>query len=147
MKVEIVPMKHSHLDQMAELEKVCFSMPWSRDMLADELGNKHAVYYIAEADDDRVAGYIGMHMVLDEGYITNVATAPEFRRKGVASSLIRKIIERCGTEKLIYVTLEVRESNSGAIDLYQKFGFKKIGKRTDYYQKPREDALIMFLTL
>jgi len=140
-------MRQSHLDQMAELEKICFSLPWSRDMLADELSNKHAKYYVAVTEDGRVAGYIGMHVVLDEGYITNVATAPEFRRQGIAKALITKVLEYCRSKGMIYITLEVRESNAGAIALYESFGFRKIGKRADYYQKPLEDALIMFLTL
>lgn len=147
MKIEITEMRQSHLDQMAELEKICFSLPWSRDMLADELSNKHAKYYVAVTEDGRVAGYIGMHVVLDEGYITNVATAPEFRRQGIAKALITKVLEYCRSKGMIYITLEVRESNAGAIALYESFGFRKIGKRADYYQKPLEDALIMFLTL
>ena len=147
MKIEITEMRQSHLDQMAELEKICFSLPWSRDMLADELSNKHAKYYVAVTEDGRVAGYIGMHVVLDEGYITNVATAPEFRRQGIAKALITKVLEYCRSKGMIYITLEVRESNDGAIALHESFGFRKIGKRADYYQKPLEDALIMFLTL
>lgn len=147
MKIEITEMRQSHLDQMAELEKICFSLPWSRDMLADELSNKHAKYYVAVTEDGRIAGYIGMHVVLDEGYITNVATAPEFRRQGIAKALITKVLEYCRSKGMIYITLEVRESNAGAIALYESFGFRKIGKRADYYQKPLEDALIMFLTL
>ena len=147
MKIEITEMRQSHLDQMAELEKICFSLPWSRDMLADELSNKHAKYYVAVTEDGRVAGYIGMHVVLDEGYITNVTTAPEFRRQGIAKALITKVLEYCRSKGMIYITLEVRESNAGAIALYESFGFRKIGKRADYYQKPLEDALIMFLTL
>lgn len=147
MKINIVSMNHRHLDPMAELEKLCFSLPWSRDMLGDELINSHAVYYVAETDDGRVVGYIGMHVVLDEGYITNVATAPDYRRQGIAALLITKLIETCRDKKLIYITLEVRESNIGAQTLYRKFGFKKIGVRANYYQKPLEDAQIMFLTI
>lgn len=146
-KINLVSMKQSHLDQMAELETVCFSMPWSREMLSDEFINPHAVYYVAEAEDGTVAGYIGMHIVLDEGYITNVATAPAFRRQGIGSSLIEKIVGKCREDGLIYVTLEVRESNFAAIALYAKFGFQKVGRRKNYYQKPAEDALIMFLTI
>ncbi len=147
MEIEITELKQSYLDQMAEIEKICFSLPWSREMLADELSNKHAKYYVAVTEDGRVAGYIGLHVVIDEGYITNVATAPDFRRQGIARALISKVLDYCKSKGLIYVTLEVRESNSGAIALYESFGFKKIGKRTDYYQKPLEDALIMFLTI
>ena len=90
--VRIVPMTADHLDQVAELERVCFSAPWSRKMLAEELENDCAAFLVAEDADGTVVGYAGLLVVLDEGYITNVAVKPELRRQGIASQLLEVFI-------------------------------------------------------
>ena len=87
-KVRIVPMNGDHLDQVAELERICFSVPWSRNMLAEELENDLSAFLVALDGEEQVVGYAGMQVVLDEGYITNVAVRPDCRRKGIAGKLV-----------------------------------------------------------
>ena len=86
MPVRIVPMKTEHLDAVAELERSCFTVPWSRNALAEELDNALSAFLVALDENDRVVGYAGLQVVLDEGYITNVAVRPDCRRRGVAGS-------------------------------------------------------------
>jgi ribosomal-protein-alanine N-acetyltransferase len=147
MTFEIKPMGRSHLDQVAELEKTCFSMPWSHEMFENEIKNRHAVYYVAVIEEEGVVGYIGMHVIFEEGYIMNLATAPGLRRRGIARALLGKAIDYCRSRGLSYITLEVRESNDAAISLYESFGFRAISMRAGYYRDPPENALVMFLAL
>ena len=143
-KVRIVPMTGDHLDEVSELERVCFSVPWSRRMLAEELENDCAALLVAlDAEDGTVAGYAGVLVVADEGYITNVAVRPECRRAGVASQLLDVFVNFAESNHLAFLTLEVRESNYGAIALYGSRGFRGVGRRKNYYEHPREDAIIM----
>ena len=143
MHVRIVPMKGDHLDEVAELERICFSAPWSRNMLAEELENDCAAFLAALDDEGRVVGYAGLLVVLDEGYITNVAVRPECRRQGVAKKLLQVFLDFARAHRLSFLTLEVRASNYGAIALYGAMGFRSAGRRKNYYEHPREDAIIM----
>ena len=142
MYYEIVPMDRSHVDQIADLEKQCFSMPWSPTMLEDALYDANACFIVAEDEEGNVIGYAGLHTVLDEGYIDNIAVEPDARRHGVASALL-DVYCRFGAVNLAFLTLEVRKSNAPAIALYEKYGFQQAGLRPGYYQNPREDAVIM----
>ena len=112
-------------------------------MLAEELYNDCAAYLVAEDEQEQVTGYAGLQVVLDEGYITNVAVFPQYRKKGIATALIKRVFELAQEKKLAFVSLEVRLSNSAAIALYKKAGFKEEGRRKGFYRDPREDALIM----
>ena len=145
MHVRIVPMNGDHLDEVAELERICFSVPWSRNMLAEELDNLLSAFLVALDDSGRVVGYAGLQVVLDEGYITNVAVRPECRRMGVASQLLQVFLNFAKANKLAFLTLEVRASNYDAIALYGSRGFRSVGRRKNYYEHPREDAIIMTL--
>ena len=145
MHVRIVPMNGDHLDEVAELERICFSVPWSRNMLAEELDNLLSALLVALDDSGRVVGYAGLQVVLDEGYITNVAVRPECRRMGVASQLLQVFLNFAKANKLAFLTLEVRASNYDAIALYGSRGFRSVGRRKNYYEHPREDAIIMTL--
>ena len=142
MRYEIVPMDRSHLESIAALERQCFSSPWSVPMLEEELFNPQASFLVAEGEDGQVLGYAGLQVVLDEGYIANIAVDPKWRRQGLAGELL-EVYCRFGQAHLAFLTLEVRTSNEAAISLYQKHGFTQAGRRKDYYQDPREDALIM----
>lgn len=143
-KIKIVPMAPEHLDALAALERVCFSRPWSRQMLADELDNQCAAFLTAlEPDTDRVIGYAGLLVAADEGYITNVAVEPSRRRQGVAAQLLQVFDSFARANKLAFLTLEVRPSNEAAIALYRSFGFEEVGRRRNYYDLPKEDALIL----
>ena len=145
MHVRIVPMNGDNLDEVAELERICFSVPWSRNMLAEELDNLLSAFLVALDDNDRVVGYAGLQVVLDEGYITNVAVRPECRRQGIAAKLLQVFLDFAKANKLAFLTLEVRASNYDAIALYGSRGFRSVGRRKNYYEHPREDAIIMTL--
>ena len=141
--VRIVPMTSAHLDEVADLERVCFSTPWSRNMLAEELDNACSAFLVALDDDDSVVGYAGLLVIADEGYITNVAVRPESRRGGVAGQLLDVFLKFAEANQLAFLTLEVRESNYPAIALYGSRGFRAVGRRKNYYEHPKEDAVIM----
>lgn len=143
MHVRIVPMNADHLDEVAELERICFSTPWSRNMLAEELGNALSAFLVALDDSGKVAGYAGLQVVLDEGYITNVAVRPECRRQGIAGKLLQVFLDFAQGNRLAFLTLEVRASNYDAIALYGSRGFRSMGRRKNYYEHPKEDAIIM----
>ena len=144
MNYKLVPMDRSHLAAIAEIERSAFSQPWSENMLAEELYNDNASFIVAQGEDGAVLGYAGLHAVLDEGYIDNVAVAEPYRRMGVADALL-DTFQRFGAAHLAFLTLEVRASNRPAIDLYLKHGFAQVGRRKNYYQAPVEDAILMTL--
>ena len=144
--ISITPMHADHLGDLADMESAAFSRPWSYDSLAEELQNPLAVFYVAEdVEAESAVGYVGMHHILDEGYITNLVVHPGRRREGIASALIKEIIEYAEHHDLKRVTLDVRVSNARAIALYEKFGFEKDGVRPDFYDSPKEDAAIYSL--
>ena len=144
MSVKIVPMSADHIDEIAALERACFSRPWSRDMLKEELDNACSAFLVAE-DEGKVVGYAGLQVVLDEGYIANVAVDPDYRRQGIATKLVQVYIDFARANKLAFLTLEVRPSNTAAIILYGRLGFRSVGRRRNYYEHPKEDCLIMTL--
>ena len=142
--IKIVPMNADHLESLERLERICFSRPWSRKMLAEELENQCAAFLVAEdAVTGNVLGYAGLLVAADEGYITNVAVFPEQRRRGIAGQLLQVFLNFAEANRLAFLTLEVRASNAPAIALYRKHGFQTVGQRRNYYQKPDEDALLM----
>jgi len=146
IKTLIRPMERRDLDEIAEMEKMCFSLPWTRTMFEDELFNPDAYYLVAETDGKTV-GYIGFWKILDEGHITNIAVHPDFRRRGYGRELIAAMIGKAKELGITAVTLEVRISNKTAISLYESFGFLAAGVRKKYYSDNDEDALIMWLEL
>jgi ribosomal-protein-alanine N-acetyltransferase len=140
MKIE--PMSLANVEAVEAIERECFSHPWSLDSLAEELSNPLAVFRVVSVDG-KIAGYVGMHHILDEGYVTNIAVRAEFRRRGLASALMRYLIAYAQDMDMRMVTLEVRASNAGAIALYEGFKFEEAGFRRGFYTSPTEDALIM----
>lgn len=143
-KVKIVPMAAEHLDRLEQLERMCFSRPWSKKMLAEELDNQCAAFLVAvEPETEKAVGYAGLLVVADEGYITNVAVDPSCRRQGVAAQLLQVFDNFAKGNHLAFLTLEVRPSNAAAIALYEGFGFREVGRRRNYYDLPKEDALIL----
>lgn len=125
-----------------EIEKQCFSSPWTADQLKTQLDGERHVFLTA-IKDRQVLGYVGMMFVLDEGYISNVAVSPACRRIGIADALVHTIIKRAEALELAFVTLEVRAGNEPAKALYSKHGFVPVGLRKNYYDKPTEDAVLM----
>jgi ribosomal-protein-alanine N-acetyltransferase len=144
--LEIRELSADWIDAATQLERVCFSQPWSRDALQAQLENPNAVFRVA-VQDGELMGYIGMHRVLDEGYIANVAVDPKFRRRGVARELLGTLIAFARRERLAFLTLEVRAGNRPAAAFYQNMGFGEAGRRRGYYENPREDAVLMTLFL
>ena len=110
MKIRIVPMDASHLDTIARLEQECFSMPWSRDMLAEELYNDCAAYLVAEDEEEHVLGYAGLQVILDEGYTTNVAVWPEYRREHIASQILDVFFNFARAHDLRFITYRICHS-------------------------------------
>ena len=135
-------MTAAHVPQVAALEKLCFSAPWSEKSVAGELENKLALWLVA-TDGGTVAGYIGSQTVLDETDMMNVAVHPDYRRQGVGEALVAALSARLKELGSRSLTLEVRASNAPAIALYEKLGFEQVGLRKNYYRNPREDALIL----
>lgn len=119
-------------------------MPWSERALEEELYNPQASFIVAQRADGAVLGYAGLHVAADEGYIDNVAVREDYRRQGIADDLL-DVFVRFGRVNLAFLTLEVRPSNEAAIGLYFKHGFAQVGRRKNYYDNPREDAIIMTL--
>ena len=139
----LTQMQSGHLEKLAELEKICFSsQAWSYKSLEDELTNSTAHFFVAEVDEE-VAGYIGMYIVCENCYVTNVAVFPQYRRQGVATALIKMAMLTADAMETDFISLEVRPSNEPAISLYQSFGFEQNGLRKNYYKNPTEDAWIM----
>ena len=138
----LTEMKLEHVAQVAALEKICFSDPWSEKSVASELENKLA-YWLVALEGETVAGYIGSQTVLDETDMMNVAVHPDYRRQGIAEALVNGLVEALKEKGSRCLTLEVRASNEPAKKLYEKLGFCQIGRRPNYYRNPREDALIL----
>ena len=135
-------MNESHIAQVAELEKICFSDPWSEMSVASELKNPLSCWLVAE-EDGEVAGYVGSQTVIDETDMMNVAVHPDHRRKGIAEKLVIELMEALKLRGSHCLTLEVRASNEPAKALYEKLGFVQVGLRRNYYRNPKEDALIL----
>ena len=131
-----------NLDDVYIIETECFSHPWSRQSLENELNNETSLFLVAK-EENEVIGYIGMSIVIDEGYIFNVAVRENHRNKGVATALINELVTYGKKNNFSFITLEVRESNLPAISLYSKFGFIKAGERKDYYSNPKENAILL----
>ncbi len=137
--IEIIEMTEAQVPQIALMEKEIFSDAWSENSVRGELHNELALWLTA-MDGETVAGYIGSQTVLGEADMLNLAVRTEYRRQGIGRQLVEELISRLDAHCL---TLEVRVTNENAIRLYQSLGFLQVGRRKNYYQKPREDALIL----
>lgn len=138
----ILPLEHNDIGAVVQLERSCFSQPWSAQVFEAELKNKSALFLVAKRQGE-IQGYIGLHIVLDEGYIANVAVSPDARRSGTGQVLLGAACEIARERRLRFLTLEVRESNFPAIRLYEKMAFAQVGRRPAFYSNPKEDALLM----
>ena len=135
-------MKASDVKAIAELEKCCFSDPWSENSIASELNNPLSYWLVAEVDGE-VAGYVGSQSVLDAADMMNLAVSPKYRMQGIGQALVRNLVQHLQQNNVIALLLEVRVSNAPAIALYEKMEFVQVGRRPNYYHNPREDALIL----
>lgn len=141
------PMTMEDLAAVCVLEEQCFSVPWSRESMKKEIGENDQAHYMVAEIDGNVVGYAGFWQVLDEGHIMNIAVAPEARCCGIGEKLMREMLQQGAELGIMYWTLEVRVSNTAAVRLYEKVGFSSAGIRPGYYEKPREDANIMWYQL
>lgn len=141
--VRIVTARKEHLDDILRIEKECFSLPWTREQLEKQLDEERYVFLAAEDETDAAVGYVGLMYVLDEGYISNVAVTPSRRREGIADMLLSELYEKAREKKLSFLTLEARLGNIAAQSLYKKHGYTQVGLRKNFYDKPREDAVLM----
>ena len=139
---EMVP---EDADGVEQVEKACFSIPWSRQSFWEEASNENTLYLLA-LDGENIIGYAGTWLVAGEAQITNVAISPEYRGQGVATSLMTELVRRVRERGITAMTLEVRPSNAPALALYAKFGMKEVGRRKGYYADNGEDAIIMWNT-
>lgn len=136
--MRIKEFRREHLEAVANIERVCFSSPWSITDLEAQLELETSHFLVAQKDGV-VVGYMGLQIFSGEGYVTNVAVLPEYRGHGVATALIAEQLKN----EMDFITLEVRESNIPAISLYVKMGFENVGVRPDFYTNPSENAVIM----
>jgi len=141
--VTIEKMKMKDLDEVMEVERQCFTTPWSRYSFVCELKDNQLSHYIVAKHSDRVIGYAGMWIILDEAHVTNVGVLPEYRGEGVGEFLMRSLIAAAKERGANKMTLEVRKSNYVAQNLYTKLGFEPVGIRRGYYQDDKEDAVLM----
>lgn len=132
------------LPEIAEIERISFSVPWSEEELARCAKLDNYRFFVV-TEGDTAAGYAGILTCLDEADVTTVAVRPEFRRRGMAEALVKAMIEYADEKEIRFIFLEVRESNEPAKALYRKLGFEPVGRREDYYEAPREAAILMRL--
>ena len=146
-EVSIREMHTSDLPEVLEIECICFTTPWDIRSFEYELGYKNTILKVAVLNN-QIIGYVCVRTILDITHILNLVVLPDFRRKGIGSMLLRDALNELKRLKpdINLITLEVRESNTAAIELYEKFGFKVMGKRISYYDKPHENAIIMGLS-
>lgn len=136
-------MEERDIPQVAELERLCFSTPWSEHSLRESLARPEYLFLVEETDG-KVTAYGGLLKVMEEGDVTNIAVHPEYQRKGSGTRVTEALLEegrKCG---MIVFTLEVRVSNQAAIHVYEKLGFHSVGIRKGFYDAPKEDAMIMW---
>ncbi len=136
--------KLDDVHSIAELDKLCFSMPWSEVSFLKEISENNIALYLVAEIAGQIVGYAGMWLIIDEGHITNVAVHPNFRRRHIGEAIVSVLLAEAQAEGITRQTLEVRVSNFAAQRLYEKFGFQACGIRKGYYEDNHEDAIIMW---
>lgn len=144
IKVVFTEMKMEHLGQVLEIEERSFPSPWSYQAFACEILQNPLAFYVVAVAGEKVVGYAGMWVVLDEAHITNVAVHPGWRKMGLGRALMQELIRRAARRGVARITLEVRPSNAAARRLYAALGFEEAGLRKNYYIDNNEDAIIMW---
>ncbi len=141
MDYTIVPVSSGHIEGIVRIEKECFRAAWTRENIEGELANENA-RFLAAVSGTEVIGYIGVHEIAGEAYISNIAVLPQYRRRGVGEALLTNAAQGARERGCVFITLEVRGSNAAAISLYRKNGFEEAGFRKNFYSEPAEDAVI-----
>lgn len=140
--MEIVKLTSEHSAAIAALEEICFSTPWSENAILHEVTNPIS-YWLVAVENGQVLGYVGSQYGYGEADMMNLAVVPDFRNRGIGQQLVTELISHLAALDVKSLTLEVRQSNAAAISLYEKMGFQQVGLRPNYYQKPKEAALIL----
>jgi [ribosomal protein S18]-alanine N-acetyltransferase len=146
-KIQVMLMLESDIDAVVEIEQVSFADPWKKSMFLTELKEPGISIPLVIKDTDTVIGYAVLWQVMDEMHLGNFAVKPEYRKKRIGSQLLQYIIDMAVQKKVIKITLEVRQSNTAAIALYQRFGFKAVAIRRGFYTKPTEDGFVMLKSM
>jgi ribosomal-protein-alanine N-acetyltransferase len=144
--MRVIPITPEHLDAVHALECECYSDPWPRSVFAGEINDKHMIHYLVPDPSaaGTPAGYAFMRHIINEGHIQNIAVAPAYRKRGIASLLMDALLAEAAAREMIGITLEVRQGNRAAMALYHKYGFSVAGYRRGYYKDPPEDAVLMW---
>jgi ribosomal-protein-alanine N-acetyltransferase len=140
--MEIIKLASEHSAAIAALEEICFSTPWSENAILHEVTNPIS-YWLVAVENGQVLGYVGSQYGYGEADMMNLAVVPDFRKRGIGQLLVAELISHLDDLDVKSLTLEVRQSNAAAVSLYDKMGFQQVGLRPNYYQKPRESALIL----
>ena len=141
-RIEIRRMSEGDIPDVAAIEASSFSLPWSENGFKTALGRRDTVFYVATVDE-KIVGYAGFYICLDEADITNIAVAPDYKRKGIGGRLMDSVISACSSKGVLMIALEVRAGNEPAKALYRKCGFQEVGLRKGFYSSPTEDACVM----
>lgn len=147
MNIRVEAMRSMHLDGVTKIENHSFPTPWSRTAFSHEIAGNDFAYYIVLLDGNKVVGYAGMWVILDEGHITTIAVHQLYRGNGLGARLLNELILEALRRGCTKMTLEVRPSNLPALTLYQRTGFVSHGVRPGYYADTGEDAVIMWKEL
>lgn len=142
LKANILELKNEDVLVVAEIEKECFSKPWSEKAIKTEINNDLSYFVVAKVGNE-VVGYGGMYSVMGEGYIYNIAVKFKYRRFGIGKDIVNELVNYSKNKNLKFLSLEVRKSNTPAINLYSNCGFEYVGNRKNFYTDPIEDAIIM----
>jgi [ribosomal protein S18]-alanine N-acetyltransferase len=140
-------MREDDIEQIVNIENLSFATPWSRESFLNELNKNQFATYVVMEDDEKIIGYCGMWLIVDEAHITNIAVLPEYRGRKLGDALLAKVVETARDMGAKSMTLEVRVSNQVAQNLYRKYGFKNGGIRKGYYTDNHEDAIVMWVEL
>ena len=147
-RITVRRMTAEDIEQVLEVERACFEDPWSREVFHATLLLPYAYYYVAEitrgSGETRIVGECGVRDIVGEGEITNVAVHHDFRGNGIARRMLETLLKEAVARGMTAFTLEVRAGNRPAIELYRGFGFRTEGVRANFYERPVEDALIMW---
>ncbi|WP_132748258.1 ribosomal protein S18-alanine N-acetyltransferase [Scopulibacillus darangshiensis] len=145
--ISIRPMTFEDIDQVMHVELSSFENPWTREAFENEVkNNRFATYLIAE-EGDKIIGYCGVWVIIDEAHITNIAILPDYRGNKIGEKLLKKAKLFAAMKRAKSISLEVRVSNHIAQNLYRKLGFREGGIRKRYYTDNHEDAIVMWVTL
>lgn len=144
LPVDVVPMKRRHLPSVMRIESTVYPRPWSAGLFLSELAQRDQRAYFVAKHNGKVVGYAGLMILADEGHVTTIAVDPELQRGRIGTRLMLALMDAAVANDCRAATLEVRRANTGAQDMYRRFGFATVGVRKGYYVETGEDAFVMW---